>query len=249
MPGRPASRPTLNLVLFDSAEITRPLARTDRRALHVLDVLRREVGGAFDAGVINGPRGKGTLTAIGSDAIMFSFQATTPPSAPEPITLIVGLPRPQTARDILRDATTLGVAALHFVATEKGDPNYARSTLWSSGEWRRHAIAGAEQAFSTGVPDITHGQTLAAAIATLPAAAVRLALDNYESPAPLGRFTVRTNDSVALAIGSERGWSAAERDLLRAHHFSLVHLGARVLRTETAVIAALALVKARLGSL
>lgn len=239
----------MNLVLFEPAEIDRPLPRTDRRAVHVLDVLRRKVGDTFDAGVINGPRGKATLVALDASALTLSFAAESSPSAVEPITLIVGLPRPQTARDILRDATTLGVSAIHFVRTEKGDINYAQSSLWSSGEWRRHAIAGAEQAFSTHVPEITHGLSLAQAIATLPAVATRLALDNYESPSALGQGIFPANEVVSLAIGGERGWSATERDLLRAQNFALVHLGSRVLRTETACTAAIAIIRAKLGLL
>jgi RsmE family RNA methyltransferase len=54
---------------------------------------------------------------------------------------------------------------------------------------------------------------------------------------------------VVLALGPERGWSASERDLLRAEGFQLVHLGERVLRVETACVAAIAVVKAKLSLL
>lgn len=241
----PLSR--VNLILFEPDETGRPLLRTDRRARHILDVLRREIGDTFDVGQIDGPRGKATLVTADDAALALSFAWETNLSAPEPIALIVGLPRPQTARDILRDATTLGVGALHFVRTEKGDAHYAQSTLWTSGEWRRHAIAGAEQAFATRLPEMTHGRSLAEAIATLPSAATRLALDNYEAPTPLSLCNVIRDKPVALALGGERGWSAAERAALRAHGFTLVHLGARVLRTETACTVAIAIVRAQLG--
>jgi RsmE family RNA methyltransferase len=42
-----------------------------------------------------------------------------------------------------------------------------------------------------------------------------------------------------LAVGAERGWSGDEREQLRANGFTLKHLGQRVLRVETAVVAAL----------
>lgn len=239
--------PRVNLVLLDPTELERPLPLADRRARHILDVLRRQPGDTFDAGVIDGPRGKGTVIALNDRDLIFSFAATTPIPPPEPITLIVGLPRPQTARDILRDATTLGAGQLHFVRTDKGEASYAQSTLWSSGEWRRHAIAGAEQAFTTRLPVVTHGQALADAIDAIEAGATRLALDNYESTAALGATALSSGAPLALAIGGERGWSAAERDHLRAHGFAFRHLGARVLRTETAAIAALAIARARLG--
>lgn len=239
----------MNLILFTAAEAAAPLPRTDPRALHLTDVLRRRAGDTFDAGLIDGPRGKGTVVAIGADALTLTFAWGSPPPPADPITLIVGLPRPQTARDILRETTALGLAALHFVTSEKGEPSYAQSTLWTSGEWQRHLINGAQQAFVTQLPRVTHGRPLATVLAELAPGSTRLALDNYESPAPLSQMAAPRGTPVVLALGSERGWSAGERAQLRAVQFQLVHLGANVLRTETACIAALTLIKAQLGSL
>ncbi|MBI3884731.1 MAG: RNA methyltransferase [Opitutae bacterium] len=239
----------MNLILFTPADLGRPLPRSDPRARHLLGVLRRGPGDQFDCGLVNGPRGKGTLVAADAAALTLTFAWGEAPAPADPITLVVGLPRPQTARDVLRDATTLGVAALHFVLTEKTDPGYAQSTLWHSGEWHRHVRAGAEQAFDTRVPAVTHGLSLAAALAALPPCGTRLALDPYEAAAPLAQCHIISDASVVLALGPERGWGAADRALLREHGFALVHLGARVLRTETAVAAALTLVKAARGSL
>jgi len=123
----------VNLILFETGEISSALPRTDPRAIHLLDVLRRKVGDTFDAGLVDGPLGKGTLVSVATDSLSLAFNGGPPPPAPDPITLLIGLPRPQTARDILRDATTLGVAAIHFVTTERSDANYAASTLWTSG--------------------------------------------------------------------------------------------------------------------
>lgn len=240
----------MNLILFEPAELTAPLPRTDPRAEHILKVLRRQPGDTFDVGLVDGPLGKGTFAAVSAEALTLTFTWGPPPAPADPITLLLGLPRPQTARDILRDAATLGVGALHFVATERSDPNYASATLWSSGEWRRHCLAGAAQAFATRLPAVTSDRTLATALAALPATATqRLALDNYEATAPLGECHLIGDTSVVLALGPERGWGPADRAALRAHGFTLVHLGARVLRSETAVIAALTLVRAKLGLL
>ena len=266
----------MNLILFEPGEITTPLPRTDPRARHLLDVLRRREGDSFDAGLVNGPHGRGTLAALSPAALTLTFQWGPEPPPPDPLTLLLGLPRPQTARDILRDATTLGVAALHFVVTEKSDPGYAHSTLWSSGEWRRHLLAGAAQAFATRIPEVTWGRPLEQLLAEFapgpaggpdPAAhaaghqknvalrvsagssdvsgptPIRLALDNYEATAPLGQCHLIRDTAVVLAFGPERGWGPADRALLSAHGFTLAHLGPRVLRTETAVVAALAVLK------
>ena len=243
----------MNLILFEPNEIGHPLLCGDARATHLLRVLRRREGDTFDAGLVNGPRGRGTLTAIGPDALTLAFAWDAAPPPLDPITLIIGLPRPQTARDILRDATSLGVAAMHFVTTDKGEPSYGRSTLWTGNEWRRHLISGAEQAFATRLPGVTHGRSLLEIIGGLPDRAIRVALDHYEASEALARC--RLSDDMAgaprpelvLAFGPERGWSNAERAALRGAGFVLAHLGSRVLRTETAVTAAVALAKARLG--
>jgi len=242
----------VNLILFDPAETGLPLPRTDARAVHIVDVLGRKPGDSFDTGLVNGPRGKGTLVAIDPLALTLNFTWGPAPPPPDPITLIVGLPRPQTARKILQEATALGVAALHFVLTDKGDSNYARSTLWSTGEWRRHLIAGAEQAFDTRLPEVSHGEPLVAVIAALPNNTTRVALDNYEAGEALSQCHVlrdiaKPSAPVVLALGPERGWAPRDREHLRTGGFVLVHLGSRVLRLETACVAGVALVKVRLG--
>jgi 16S rRNA (uracil1498-N3)-methyltransferase len=249
-----ATTSLVNLILFEPAETERPLPRSDSRARHLLEVLRRREGDTFDTGLIDGPRGKGTVVTIGAEALVLSFAWGTEPPALDPITLIVGLPRPQTARKILQEATTLGVTAMHFVATEKSEASYAHSSLWSSGEWRRHLIAGAEQAFDTRLPQVTWSRSLAEVVAALPPTATRLALDHYEATSALSNDAYYASKSETdavhvsvLAFGPERGWSDRDRALLRANGFALVHLGSRVLRTETAVVAAVALIKARLG--
>jgi RsmE family RNA methyltransferase len=251
----------VNIILFNPGEFPAPasvraslmLPRADPRAMHIIDVLHRKPGDTFDAGLVDGPRGKATLAAISSDgaSLALTFLWGAPPPPLPPLTLIIGLPRPQTARKILNEATALGVSEMHFVATERGEPSYAQSTLWTTGEYRRHLIAGAAQAFCTRIPRVAFSNTLTATIAALAIeqpGAHRIALDNYESPVPLSEHLKRISRApIIFTLGSERGWTATERDQLRAAHFALAHLGPRVLRTETAVTAAVTLALAHLG--
>ena len=237
----------MNLILFEPDELQRPLPIEDPRARHLLTVLRRGLGDRFDAGLIDGPRGKGTLLKVGGSTLEFAFEWGVQPPALAPLRLLIGLPRPQTARKILAEATALGVCAIDFFPAARGEPGYAQSTLWSSGEWRRHLIAGAEQAFCTRLPVVRWTLELRALLTELPADGSRLALDNYEASYPLTANPPAP--PVSLAIGPERGWSAEERSLLREAGFSLHHLGPRVLRTETAVVAASTLLLSALGRL
>ncbi len=240
----------MNLILLEAAELGAPLAMGDARARHILEVLRRGVGDELDAGVVDGPRGKARVESVSKEWLHLSFTPLVPPAEASPLRLIVGLPRPQTARKVLSEAATLGVGALDFVRTDRGEPGYAQSTLWSSGEWRRHLLEGTQQAFCTRLPALTHGESLERVLGDLPPAAEceRVALDNYESPEPFSGLLLAA-PGVVLALGSERGWTTRERALLRGAGFRLAHLGPRVLRTETAVVAAVTLALAKLGRL
>jgi RsmE family RNA methyltransferase len=235
----------MNIILFAPEEVGGLLRLTDPRARHVLSVLRRGPGDSFDAGLVDGPRGKATVVAMDEASLYLEFAWGEEPPPLDPITLIVGLPRPQTCRKVLEEATALGVQTMHFVTAQRGQPGYARSKLWSTEEWRRHVMDGAAQAFTTRLPDVTAGRPLQDVVDHLPPGACRLALDNYEASGPLSQASMAA--PVVLALGPERGWSAAERNFLRAAGFELVHLGERVLRVETACVAAVTLLKARLG--
>ena len=177
----------MNLILLEAGEVESPLALSDPRAAHLIRVLRRREGDTFDAGIVNGPRGKATVVAIGPGGLAFRFEAGEEPPQPDPIHLLIALPRPQTARKILNEATSLGVASIRFFRSEKGEPGYAASTLWRSGEWRRHLLDGAAQAFDTRLPEVIHDAGLAASIAAIPPGCKRVGLDNYEAAAAPAR--------------------------------------------------------------
>ena len=237
----------MNLVLFEPGELDQPLPRTDTRARHVLEVLRRQTGQSFDAGVVDGDIGTATIVAQSDDSLRLSFAPVRTPAPLPAITLLIGMARPQTARDLLRDAATMGVRAMHFVATERSDRSYAQSSLWTSGEWRRQLLIGAAQAFDTRLPEVTWSSTLGEELSNRTAQPdTRVALDNYEASTRLVTVASTAPDAhVTLAIGPERGWGPKDRDQLRDHGYTLAHLGSRVLRVESACIAALAILSAR----
>ncbi len=236
----------MNIVLFEKSEVAVPLPRTDHRAEHILRVLRRSAGDDFDVGMINGPRGKATLRATTPSHLELGFAWAKPHAAPACTALAVGFPRPQTARDILRDATSLGATELSFVRTHRSDANYAKSSLWQNNEWRRHLITGAAQAFDTFVPPTNWHQSLAESLTAWQSTGHQLiALDVYGDHPHLGSWTLpRAAQSCALLIGPERGWDAADRIVLKAAGVTWFNLGPRVLRTETAVVSGLTLINA-----
>jgi len=205
-------------------------------------------GSSFDAGIVNGPRGKARIVSVDSESIALEFVLTSQPDIPHSLDILVGLPRPQAARRILHDASALGVRRLALVHTARSDPNYADSRLWSTGEWRRHLVDGAQQAFDTRIPEVIRCEALSAIAKT--AAGARLAFDNYEARGPFPaalRAMPSLPEELTLAFGPERGWATEDRETLRMAGFELVSLGRRVMRVETAIASAVAVARSELG--
>ena len=233
----------MNLLLLDSKVKTVSLTKDDPRAVHLRTVLGVQTGDEIDLAVKNGPRGKGRVSLLPDQRIDLSLRwSDDHPCDLFPIHLIVGFARPQTCRKILDQASALGVERMTFFQAEKGEPSYAKSRLWKTNEWKDKIDQGVEQAFASFVPVCAFQNNLARALGDAQRGeAIKLALDNYEAAQPLSNEGIDGRSPILLALGPERGWSADERLLLRAQGFELRHLGDRVLRLETAVVASLGL--------
>jgi RsmE family RNA methyltransferase len=237
----------MNLILFDAPFETKRLEADDTRAQHIFKVLRARVGTKVFIGFVNGLRARAEVTLVEADgAISLRVIGTESAPKPLPIRLLLGLPRPHTAKRILFEAASLGVSDLHFFEAERGEPSYAKSSLWTTDEWKERLRLGTEQSFGTHVPEVGMHTDLQSAISFLQGEGVHLALDNYEAAGSLSQILPDRASNAVIALGPERGWSALERDTFRRNGWKLAHLGAHVLRLETACTAAVAAVSARL---
>jgi len=241
----------VNLILFEPDEIDHPFSPEDPRIRHLKGILGREQGQEFDAGLINGPRGKGWIEAETTEEVIVGFRPLeVPPSLP-PLHLAVGACRPQTVRKVLLQATTLGVRSVHFFASSRSEQGYLESRVYRPDQVRPYLIEGAQQAFCTRLPDTAVHESFEECLEAL-SETRGIALDNYEAQGPLHTYPFDGKESssvppLSLWIGSERGWSAPEREAFRFGNIALRGLGPRVLRTETAVVAGITLCLAGMG--
>ncbi len=238
----------MNRILFEEQSDTYILDPRDPRFEHVRGVLRMREGDSFDVGAINGPVGKAHIENLSDHVMEVSVEWGEVPPIPPPVYLLVGMCRPATARKILTTAPTLGVRGIVFAGTGRSDPAYAKSSLWTSDEWRKRLIEGMEQAFDTFLPEVHVCDDLVSAMDYVREKnSLSLMLDVYEGTRPLSELEMESSSSVCLAIGPERGWDSNDRRLLRNEGFQLVSLNDRVLRVETAVTVGLTLVLAGMG--
>jgi len=168
--------------------------------------------------------------------------------SPLPVTLLQGIARGEKMDLILQKATELGVQAIVPVNAErtevKLDPARAEKRL---AHWRSVVVSACGQSGRARVPSVAPPQSVQEAARAMPGAALKLTLD------PQGEHRLSTLESapggVVIAIGPEGGWSPRDRQALAAAGFQGLQLGPRILRTETAGLAAIAALQARLGDL
>jgi len=166
--------------------------------------------------------------------------------SPLAVTLVQGISSGERMDLTVQKAVELGVAAIQPVLAEtslvKLDDRRAAARVE---HWRRIVVAACEQSGRNRVPDVLAVVSLAGYCRS-PRSGTRLLL----SPAGgtgLRAAAARLEHPVVVAAGPEAGFSAAEEALLAGAGFQAVRLGPRVLRTETAALAALAALNALAG--
>jgi 16S rRNA (uracil1498-N3)-methyltransferase len=213
------------------------LAATPAQAHHFGTVLRRAAGDPVR--LFNGVDGEwaARIATIRRDRCTFELGAQIRPQAPEPDLWLAFAPLKRDATDlVVEKATELGAAALLPVLTERTNTarvNIARLAAIST--------AASEQCERLTLPRLAEPVRLPALLADWPAGrALVAALERADAP-PVHPC----HGPVALLIGPEGGFTAAELDLLHRHAFvEPASLGPRVLRADTAAIVGLALLQA-----
>jgi 16S rRNA (uracil1498-N3)-methyltransferase len=213
---------------------------------HLIKVLRLRPGAK--AVLFNGD-GKDYLCEIllaKAEAAQLRILSAQPAAAESglKITLLQAICRGDKMDWVLEKATELGVTHIIPVQSERSEVQLDSERAAKRREhWQRVVISACEQSGRAYVPQVEALQPLGHRLSSAMHADAKLVLE--PGGQPLSR--ARALSSVALAVGPEGGWS--ERDLaqLALAGFGPVAIGARVLRTETAGIAAISVMQALFG--
>ena len=240
------TRSHVDLPLTSGARITLP----EDSAAHLVRVLRLREGEACVLFNGDGHDYDATLasaTKRGVDAQVTDARAVDNES-PLRIVLLQGIARGEKMDLILQKATELGVAAIIPVMAERTEVKLdAERTEKRVAHWRSVIASACEQSGRARLPSLSAPASLADAARDVGTGATKLTLD------PTGDVALATveiaSGAVVVAIGPEGGWSPRDRDTLSAAGFTGLRLGPRILRTETAGLAAIAALQSRFGDL
>lgn len=232
-----------------------PLAIGDQLALpaqaaeHVARVLRMVAGDALSLFNGDGRDYQATLLTAGKRGVTVSIgnvrEAAT--QSPLALTLAQAIGRGDKMDWIVQKATELGVVRIVPLLTERTQVQLDGARARKRVEhWHAVAVGACEQSGRSVLPEVTAPLALAEWLTQIGAeSGLRLALEpGAESRMRTLRFTLPRG---ILAVGPEGGLSEGDLQRLHAAGFSGVSLGPRILRTETAGLAALAALQALHG--
>jgi 16S rRNA (uracil1498-N3)-methyltransferase len=174
------------------------------------------------------------------------------PESPLALTLAQGICRGDKMDLVLQKATELGVHAVQPLISERTEVRLdAEREAKRMLHWQQVIASACEQSGRAALPALASPQALPAWLgqiggADVAAGAMRLMLD------PEGDISLRdlpAPGAAILAVGPEGGFSDNERELLQRMGFKTLRLGPRVLRTETAGLAAIAVLQSHWGDL
>ena len=218
------------------------------QSTYLAAVLRKRAGD--EVVVFNGRDGAwlARIANAGKKAVTLGLIEQTAAQSP-PSDLWLGFAPLKAARldYVIQKATEMGAGAIQPVITQ-----FTQVTRIRTDRMLANAIEAAEQCEVLTVPAIAPEIALESLIRDWPgahAARTLIIADEAEpSASPLQRIAALTGKSIGLLIGPEGGFSAPERRLLAAQPFVVsISLGPRILRADTAAVAALAIIQATIG--
>ncbi len=157
---------------------------------------------------------------------------------PVVVTLGVGVLKGDQMDSVVRDATMLGVASIVPLTTDHVAVTKQRHGASAIARWQRVAVASAKQCQRAVVPEIAPITPLAEAIARSSGRIIMCVEPQLAAAETMAVIGARV-PAALLLVGPEGGWSAGEIRAAADAAASLVHLGPRTLRAETAPTVAL----------
>ncbi len=213
------------------------------QALHLAKVLRAQPGQIFDV-VAAGFLHRAEITTVAPERVNFILHEELETDNALPLHLYLAVFKFDHFEWAIEKATELGVSAITPILARRTEKHLAQASAKRVERWRRIALEASQQSRRTTVPAVEDPTPLKPALAT-DQAHTRVLLSETEQGLSLSTHLASAVSSdaasYALAIGPEGGWTAEEMQLFADHHWTPVTLGTRILRAETAAIAAIAI--------
>ena len=240
----------MNLLLFDKQEIDSGgiLSLRDRRARHLIEILRVKPGDEIRVGELDGPAGFARVRGVDAERVdltLTELEVASPRVSG--VTVLLALPRPQSLKKVLQYGTSLGVDRFVFINSARVEQSYFSSPLLKPENIREHLLLGLEQARLTRVPQVTmlpgykpsqRTEMPRELVEIFSRADLKLIADpeaDQSFVAACRASSLPAAKEILLAVGPEGGWLEWEREFWTNLGCVEFTLGKSILRVEVAL--------------
>lgn len=220
-------------------------ALVGEHARHLAQVLRAHVGQEFEISA-EGEVRRGTVVDVHPERVEFELGESVQQQCLFEITAAISIFKFDRMEWAIEKCTELGVARIVPVIAARTEPHLASAAVKRTERWRRIAHQASEQARRASPPEVHAPIKLKELFTMTPDS--RIVLSEVEDTLMLKDTIPPQSSSVILAFGPEGGWKEQELTVFREAGWTSASLGPTILRTETAVIAAIAVVSSVLSS-
>jgi len=205
-------------------------------ARHLAQVLRAQIGQQFEIST-GSEVWQGRVIAVEAGRVEFELGDLIQQSAPADITVAVSIFKFERMEWMIEKCTELGVARIIPLIAARSEKHLVAAASKRLERWRRIAKQAAEQARRVWAPEVSDPAKIRDLLAM--EVSHRVLLSEIEKGVMLGE-AISLDGSVLMAFGPEGGWKPEEILAFQEAGWTAASLGANILRTETAVIAAVA---------
>lgn len=234
----------MNLILLskdDFSDSGRYAVITGRRHKHIRELLKPAIGDELCVGLVNGNIGIGRVSAIDDKSVRMEVSLDQAPPRPVPGILVLAMPRPVVFNRILGHVTALGIKKIILMHSKRVEKSYWKSPVLKEENIRAQLFLGLEQAKDTMVPEVIFRMKFKPFIEDELPGIIKgaRAFVAHPASAAMDILPCGVKGAFVLAIGPEGGFLPDEVDKFNRVGCMSVSLGGRILRVETAVVAAL----------
>ena len=217
---------------------------TGERLHYLSRVLRLNVGATLEVFDGAGHCFDARVTRLDEVAAQLELGDARAVPALRPVTVVQGLPKGDKLELVLQKATELGATGFAPVSCERSVVKLDGKEAHKQARWQRIVEEAARQCGRADVPAVALPTSLVEGVRALGDVSV-LVLDEEEHAVPLSEAVraLPASRPLALVVGPEGGLARTEVSALVKHGARTVTLGRLILRTETAALAALSVVR------
>jgi 16S rRNA (uracil1498-N3)-methyltransferase len=225
---------------------TTTAALTGDQAAHLARVLRAEPGQIYDI-VAGGFVHRAEITSVSEAEVLFTLHEELESDAALPLHLLLAIFKFDHMEWAIEKATELGIARITPILARRTEKHLALAAPKRVERWRRIALESSKQSRRTDIPEIADPTTLKHALEQEKSPTRILLSETEQTTTITAALTSAHHSDTAIAIGPEGGWTPEEMSLFTRHAWQPVTLGPRILRAETAAIAAIAIASTHLA--